>query len=237
MADDPFGGEPMAVVQIAPPGPTAPRVIGGPAAHGAPAMVAPNASGPADRDRAAMTARRKVRSPFRCRLGFLRHPRPAWPIVPPMREIPNRHHHRRQDRCAPGGCDSGAGRAALRLPGTAAARAEIRRDDPARARSENRRRRHPPGRSLCPARQDRCRASPTRRGSPSSSAGLASAPSAPVTRIAKLPGPVTLAFVPYGADLDHLAGAGARAPATRFCCRCRWSRSTIRTTIPARRRC
>jgi hypothetical protein len=48
MADNPFGGEPMAVVQIAPPGPTAPRVIGGPAAHGAPAMVAPNASGPAE---------------------------------------------------------------------------------------------------------------------------------------------------------------------------------------------
>ena len=48
IADNPFGGEPMAVVQIAPPGPTAPRVIGGPAAHGAPAMVAPNASGPAE---------------------------------------------------------------------------------------------------------------------------------------------------------------------------------------------
>ena len=86
IADNPFGGEPMAVVQIAPPGPTAPRVIGGPAAHGAPAIVAPNASGP-NRDRAAMTARRKVRSPFRCRPGFLRHPRRAWPIVPPMREI------------------------------------------------------------------------------------------------------------------------------------------------------
>ena len=28
IADNPFGGEPMAVVQIAPPGPTAPRVIG-----------------------------------------------------------------------------------------------------------------------------------------------------------------------------------------------------------------
>ena len=48
IADNPFGGEPMAVVQIAPPGPTAPRVIGGPATHGAPAMVAPNASGPAE---------------------------------------------------------------------------------------------------------------------------------------------------------------------------------------------
>src|SRR3984957_19133271 len=48
IADHPLGGDRMAVVQIAPPGPTAPRVIGGPAAHGAPAIVAPNASGPAE---------------------------------------------------------------------------------------------------------------------------------------------------------------------------------------------
>ena len=31
--------------------------------------------------------------------------------------------------------------------------------------------------------------------------------------------------------------AGPRRSATRCCCRCRWSRSTIPTTIPARRRC
>ena len=31
--------------------------------------------------------------------------------------------------------------------------------------------------------------------------------------------------------------ARARGAATRCCCRCRWSRSTIPTTIPARRRC
>jgi polysaccharide deacetylase 2 family uncharacterized protein YibQ len=48
--------------------------------------------------------------------------------------------------------------------------------------------------------------------------------------ISKLPGAVTLAFMPYSYDVDHLAGA------TRFCCRRRWSRSTIRTTIPARKR-
>lgn len=87
IADNPFGGEPMAVVQIAPPGPTAPRVIGGPAAHGAPAIGRRTHPGRLNRDRAAMTARRKVRSPFRCRPGFLRRPRRAWPIVPPMREI------------------------------------------------------------------------------------------------------------------------------------------------------
>jgi hypothetical protein len=35
IAENPFGGEPMAVVQISPPGPMAPRVIGGPNAVGA----------------------------------------------------------------------------------------------------------------------------------------------------------------------------------------------------------
>jgi hypothetical protein len=35
IADNPFGGEPMAVVQISSPGPMAPRVIGGPAARDA----------------------------------------------------------------------------------------------------------------------------------------------------------------------------------------------------------
>jgi hypothetical protein len=46
--DNPFGGEPMAVVQISPPGPMAPRVIGGPAARELPAMPGPNAAGAAD---------------------------------------------------------------------------------------------------------------------------------------------------------------------------------------------
>ena len=53
----------------------------------------------------------------------------------------------------------------------------------------------------------------------------------------KLPAPVTLAFAPYGADLETLVAQRARATATRCCCRRRWSRSTIPTTIPARRRC
>ena len=44
-------------------------------------------------------------------------------------------------------------------------------------------------------------------------------------------------FAPYGADLEQLAAARARAKSTKCCCRRRWSRSTIPTTIPARRRC
>jgi hypothetical protein len=45
IADNPFGGEPIAVVQISPPGPMAPRVIGGPAAREYPATPGPNAAG------------------------------------------------------------------------------------------------------------------------------------------------------------------------------------------------
>ena len=54
--------------------------------------------------------------------------------------------------------------------------------------------------------------------------------------IMKLPGAVTLAFTPYGADPEKLAERAAPS-ATRSCCRSRWSPTTIRTTIPGRRRC
>ena len=47
-------------------------------------------------------------------------------------------------------------------------------------------------------------ASPTRPASRLSSAGSASAPAPPPTPIAKLPGPVTLGFVPYGSDAAAL---------------------------------
>ena len=87
MADNPFGGEPMAVVQIAPPGPTAPRVIGGPAAHGAPAIVAPNASGPAESGPGRHDGPPEGPVTIPVPSGLPAPPRRAWPIVPPMREI------------------------------------------------------------------------------------------------------------------------------------------------------
>ena len=55
--------------------------------------------------------------------------------------------------------------------------------------------------------------------------------------IMKLPAAVTLAFTPYGSDPAQAGRAGARRSVTRCCCRCRWSRSIIPTTIPGRRRC
>ena len=54
--------------------------------------------------------------------------------------------------------------------------------------------------------------------------------------IMNLPPAVTLAFTPYGSDPPSWPSGRARN-ATRFCCRFRWSRSTIPTTIPARRPC
>ena len=56
-------------------------------------------------------------------------------------------------------------------------------------------------------------------------------------RMTKLPGAGDLR-VRALRHRDRPHGGAARAPtATRCCCRCRWSRSTIPTTIPARRRC
>ena len=54
--------------------------------------------------------------------------------------------------------------------------------------------------------------------------------------IMKLPPAVTLAFTPYGSDPANWPSGRARS-ATRSCCRFRWSRSTIPTTIPDRRPC
>ena len=66
--------------------------------------------------------------------------------------------------------------------------------------------------------------------------GLGISPSATAGAIAKLPPAVTLAFAPYGARSRQDRGGGTRATATRSCSRCRWSRSTTRTTIPGRTR-
>ncbi len=64
--------------------------------------------------------------------------------------------------------------------------------------------------------------------------GLGVSSSATADAIGKLPGVVTLGFVPYSNDV---AAGGRATRATRFCCKCRWSRSITPTTIPDRRRC
>ena len=52
----------------------------------------------------------------------------------------------------------------------------------------------------------------------------------------EVPPAMTLAFTPYGADPPSSPNGRGRS-ATKSCCRCRWSHSTIPTTIPARRTC
>ena len=67
--------------------------------------------------------------------------------------------------------------------------------------------------------------------------GLGISASGTADALAKLPAPVTLALRALWHRSRAAGRARARAKATKCCCRCRWSRSTIPTTIPARRRC
>ena len=123
--------------------------------------------------------------------------------------------------------------------------------------------RHTPDASRSTRNSSKCRATapfrrspPTARGrpmpSPSPAKALPGKPNAPriaivvgglgisasatADAIAKLPGAVTLASCPTAPTSRRWRRAPAPG-ATRFCCRCRWSRSIIRTTIPARKRC
>ena len=103
--------------------------------------------------------------------------------------------------------------------------------------SDDRRRRPEAVQGLCG--RHRCRARASRKDAEHRHRrdGLGVGAAKTTDAIMKLPGAVTLAFTPYGADPAQAGRARARAEATRCCCRCRWSRSTIPTTIPARRPC
>ena len=66
--------------------------------------------------------------------------------------------------------------------------------------------------------------------------GLGVSASATADAITKMPGAVTLAFMPYGSEVERFAARRTEG-VTRSCCKCRWSPSTIPKTIPARRHC
>ena len=66
--------------------------------------------------------------------------------------------------------------------------------------------------------------------------GLGLNPQSTEAAIAELPENVTLAFAPYGATSPPTPPRPARTD-TKFCCKRRWSPSTIRKTTPARTRC
>ena len=210
LVDDPFGGEPMVVVR--------------------------------GRPRAA--ARRKAEdagAPPRCarrpagRPQPLRRPRrPEQPAAPIAARTP-RPSPSSTARAASGrkSCcrarptrttSRGAHRSALARETRATARC---RGSPRTARGRPR---------SMPARSRRSPASRTARASRIVIGGLGIGAAGTAERSASCRGPVTFAFAPYGGDLERLVGARA-AKAMRCCCRCRWSRSTIPTTIRARRRC
>ena len=212
MVDDPLGGEPIAVVGDR----SATRQAAGTEAGGRRPRSAPKL-------RAATTGRAPAR---RSRRRARRQPRrPARKTV----TIIDGSTGKRQEVPIP----------AAARPIAAARRSSSSLLETSRhgADPEHRARRRAAGRVYARAGQAARRQARTGRGSRSSSAGSASAPTPHRQAIEKLPAPVTLR-VRALRRRPRAAGDAARAPrATRCCCRRRWSRSTIPTTIPARRRC
>ena len=216
VVDDPLGGEPIAVVATGFDRAEAGRQ---PASPGGAATQGPRSyDGPGTPGRSS------------CRSGADRRRRPASADAPAPSSktvtIIDGSTGKRQEVADPG---------VARRP--RAARAAPARDTRHGAHPAHRARRRAAGRSLRPRRQAAAGPQGRRRGSRSWSAGSASAPPPPSRRSQKLPGAGDLR-VRALRRRRRAPGRRARAPtATRCCCRRRWSRSTIPTTIPARRRC
>ncbi len=211
VADNPFGGEPIAVVQVSPQ--TAPRVVGGPAAHDA-AAPSPNAaaSGPTRYD-----------GPPEGSLNLPVPPSAAQPMAPAVADAPVNAGNTKTVTIIDG--KTGA-RQEIVLPGTSEVPSPI--EAPGAAAAE-------------PAPNDQKLVEITPQGPiPKIAAngmrpaeayaqpvkpipGKPDAPrvaivvgglgvSANITQEAiKLPAAVTLAFMPYSYDVDHLAGRARRA--------------------------
>ena len=136
---------------------------------------------------------------------------------------------KRQDVPIPGqGADKGAGK-----PPTDPRFAEASRSGPIPRIAPGR---HPPGRRLRAARQgpggSAERAADRHRGD---RAGDQRARHQRCARQAARPGDLRVRAL-WGRSRSS-GGAGARRAGTSSCCRCRWSRSTIRTTIRDRKPC
>ena len=155
------------------------------------------------------------------------------PAAPPGTD---RHHHRRLERQAPGGRDS---RHTARRPRTAAAPVDQRLLEAVapRRHPEDRARRRAPGRRLCPRRPRRLPAKPDAPRIAIVVGGLGISASGTADALGKLPGAGDASRSRPTAPISSARRRARAAKATRCCCRCRWSRSTIPTTIPARRRC
>jgi hypothetical protein len=218
IADNPFGGEPMAVVQISPPGSMAPRVIGGPAARELPAMPEPNASAAAGS-------------------GPDRHDGPPdgpttipVPPAPGMSEstangantrtvtIIDGKTGARQEIVIPGSSEPAEAAGAPTTPGTPSVPlSEAQPND--QKLVETTPQGPIPKIAANGMRPAEAYAQPVKPvpGKPDAPrvalivGGLGVSSSVSNDAISKLPGAVTLAFMPYSYDVDHLAGRARRA--------------------------
>ena len=227
IADNPFGGEPMAVVQISPAGPMAPRVIGGPAARELPAMPGPNTSG------AAESGPGRYDGPPDGAVSISVSPGLPAPPAPGMAESPANGANTRTVTIIDG--KTGA-RQEIVIPGTpesAGAPEAQQAADPSIAPDAQPAEPKPNDQKLVEAtpqgpipkiaangmRPAEAYAQPVRPipGKPDAPrialviGGLGVSANITSDAISKLPGAVTLAFMPYSYDVDHLAGRARRA--------------------------
>ena len=211
--DEPFGGEPMAVVS---------------------ADTTRRRRKPAE----AGGARRPPRQTARRNAG---RPRPAGAPSAPEADArhPDRHHHRRLDRQAPGSdVDRRRQPAASRQDRAAGARS-IRACSRPRVTARSRR-----SRPTARARPTSMRAPSSRRRPQADGpriaiviGGLGISANATAEALAKLPGAGDLRVRALRHRSRALGHARARRRPRSAAAGRRWSRSTIPTTIPARRRC
>jgi uncharacterized protein len=214
IADNPFGGQPMAVVQISPPGPTAPRVIGGPAAHEAPAILAPNAPGVAESGPGRYDG--PPEGPISVPSGASAPPAAGVAESPP--NAPNTRTvtiidgktGARQEVVIPGSPETPS-----TTPGAPAADAqpndqklvETTPQGPIPKIAAN-------GMRPAEAYAQPVKPIPGKPDAPRVAlivGGLGVSANITNDAINKLPGSVTLAFMPYSYDVDHLAGRARRA--------------------------
>jgi uncharacterized protein len=214
IADNPFGGEPMAVVQISPQAVVAPRIITGPAGRDALVTPGPNRyDGPAE--------------------GSVTIPVPPAPAAPVVTENPASTGNNRtvtiidgktgarQEVVIPGPPEAPAESEAQRL-----ADASIAPDaQPAEPKPNDQKLVETTPQGPIPKiaangmRPAEAYAQPVRPipGKPDAPrialviGGLGVSANITSDAISKLPGAVTLAFMPYSYDVDHLAGRARRA--------------------------
>jgi uncharacterized protein len=215
IADNPFGGEPMAVVQISPQAAVAPRIVTGPAARDAPATPGPTRyDGPGE--------------------GPLAIPVPPASATPPAAENPagagnsrtvtiiDGKTGARQEIVIPGPSSEAQGASEAQRTADASSDPDAQPAEP-KPNDQKLVETTPQGpipkiaaNGMRPAEAyaQPVRPIPGRPDAPRIAlvvGGLGVSANITGDAISKLPGAVTLAFMPYSYDVDHLAGRARRA--------------------------